>query len=222
MPETGSDPAADDRDLVRRCLAGDEAAWNLLIERYRQRLIDLAMRIVPRAPAQDVVDAVMADVWEGRKLARYEGRSSLATWLGAVTLNAALNARRRITAHARVVGVAGSLPDVPAAASVGVEDALVRILHDAIAALPADARVLMLLYYEQNLTLDQAAALLRRSKSTLSRSLMRARDAIRREADRLARERYRTTLEELRAGADLSLLELDLRAACAFDRDNTE
>jgi RNA polymerase sigma factor (sigma-70 family) len=222
MRATESDPAADDRDLVRRCLAGDEAAWKQLVERYRHRLIDLAMRILPRASAQDVVDAVMADVWECRKLARYEARSSLATWLGAVTLNAALNARRTINAHARVVDVAGSVPDVPAAAAVDVQEALVRILHDAIMALPAETRVLVLMYYEQNLTLDQAAALLRRSKSTLSRSLMRAREAIRREADRLARERYRTTLEELGAGADLSLVELDLRAACALDRDKTE
>jgi len=177
-------------------------------------MIDLATRILPRSSAQDVVDAVVADVWEGRKLARYEGRSSLATWLGAVTLNAALNARRTISAHARIVGAADSVPDLPAAASVEVQDTLARVLHDAIAVLPADTRVLVLMYYEQDLTLDQAAVLLGRSKSTLSRSLMRARDAIRREADRLARERYRTTLDALRAGADLSLLELDLRAAC--------
>ena len=110
-------------------------------------MIDLATRILPRSSAQDVVDAVVADVWEGRKLARYEGRSSLATWLGAVTLNAALNARRTISVNARIVGAADSVPDLPAAASsVEVQDTLARVLHDAIAVLPADTRVLVLMY----------------------------------------------------------------------------
>jgi RNA polymerase sigma-70 factor (ECF subfamily) len=190
---------------------------------HRQGMIDLARRILPAADAADVVDAVIADLWERRKLARFAGRSALATWLGAVTINAALNARRSSFSRSQMTVTAAAAPGVAAPGSVDRDDAsLARTLKDAIAALPPAEKLLVLMYYEQGLTLDQAATLLKRSKSTLSRTLQQARDRIRDEAERLARDRLGTTLAALRAGADLSQLEFDLRATCASGRDRLD
>jgi RNA polymerase sigma-70 factor (ECF subfamily) len=222
MTVTGSD-RADDLALVRRCLGGDEEAWRRLVRLHRQGMIDLARRILPGADAADVVDAVIADVWERRKLARFAGRSALATWLGAVTINAALNAKRSSASRSQTMVTPAAAPDVAASRPVDRDDAsLARTLKDAIAVLPPGAKLLVLMYYEQGLTLDQAATLLKRSKSTLSRALQQARDRIRAEAERLAGERLGTTLAALRAGADLSELDFDLRAACAPGRDRLD
>jgi len=222
MTVTGSD-RADDLALVGRCLGGDEEAWRRLVKLHRQGMIDLARRILPAADAADVVDQVIADIWERRKLARFAGRSALGTWLGAVTINAALNAKRSSGSRSQMRVVTADAPDVAAPGPVDPDDAsLARILRDAIAVLPPEAKLLVLMYYEQGLTLDQAATLLKRSKSTLSRSLQQARDRIRAEADRIAGERFGTTLAALRAGADLSQLEFDLRAACARGRDRVD
>lgn len=223
MTANGPDRGEDDLAVARRCLAGDEAAWTRVVERHRPAMIELAQRIVPEAAALDLVDAVIADVWQRRKLERYEGRSALSTWLGAVTINAALNARRSFDKHALTVSVGGDQPDVPATPSIDADHApLAGILNDAIAALPAESKLLVRMYYEQGLTLDQAAVVLKRSKSTLSRMLLQARGEIRREADRLARERFRTTLDALRAGADLGRLDVDIRTACAPVRDSRD
>ena len=223
MSGSGSDRAEPDLTLVRRCLAGDEDAWRRLIDAHRQRMIDLARRVLPSVAAADVVDGAIADLWERRKLERFEGRSTLATWLGAVAINAALNARRAASGQkARMIPAEG-VADVPAPTSAQDEHApLAEILADAITALPAESKLLVLMYYEQQLTLDQAAALLLRSKSTLSRMLTRARELIVAEAERLSRERLHVGLAALRAGADLSQLDLDLRAACARSRDRLE
>jgi RNA polymerase sigma-70 factor (ECF subfamily) len=222
MTVTGSD-RADDLALVRRCLGGDEEAWRRLVQLHRQGMIDLALRILPGADAADVVDAVIADVWERRKLARFAGRSALATWLGAVTINASLNAKRSSASRSQTMVTTAAVPDVAAPRRVDRDDAsLARTLKDAIAVLPPAAKLLVLMYYEQGLTLDQAATLLKRSKSTLSRALQQARDRIRAEAERLAGERLGTTLTALRAGADLSELDFDLRAACALGRDRLD
>ena len=210
----------DDQELVRRCLAGDEDAWRRLVDAHRPRMIDLARRILP-SNAIDVVDAVIADLWQRRKLEQYEGRSTLKTWLGAVAINAALNARRAAQASGRAA--AGDIPEPRVAPRV--EDdrpALARILTEAIGALPSDDRLLVLMYYEQGVTLDAAAVVFGRSKSTLSRALASARERIAIEADRLAQLRFNVTLAELRAGADLAELDVDLRSACAPVRDEID
>src|ERR1700681_2677475 len=121
MTVTGSD-RADDLALVRRCLSGDEEAWRRLVQLHRQGMIDLAVRILPVADAADVVDAVIADLWERRKLARFAGRSALATWLGAVTINAALNARRSSASRSQMMVTPAVQPDVAAPGSVDRSD----------------------------------------------------------------------------------------------------
>jgi len=102
------------------------------------------------------------------------------------------------------------------------ETDLAEILHDAIGSLPVSLKVLVLMYYEQGLTLDEVSAVVGSSKSNLSRRLQKARDQILAQADRLARERLGTSLGSLRSGVDLSQLELDLRAACAPERNRHE
>ncbi len=199
---------------MSRCLAGEADAWAELVNRHRKGMIDLACRILPAADAEDVVAAVLVDLWERRKLARYEGRSSLGTWLGAVAINAALNARRAAAARpdtspANPLPEAGSPP--PAAAS---PEELRVALHESIAALPVATRAVVLLHYEQQLSLEQIGRLVGLSKSTVSRALQQAREEIRAAADRIARARWGTTLDALRSGVDLGQLDLDLRAAC--------
>jgi len=210
--------SGDDDTLVRRCLDDDPEAWRELVERHRTGMIELARRILPTAAAVDVVDAVIADLWQRRKLARYQGRSSLRTWLGAVVLNASLNARRALPppdpADARFDGPHAAAPAV----STTEERELASILHDAIARLAPELKTIVLLYYEQGLTLDELTVVAGGSKSTLSRTLRHARRQILDNAQQLARDRG-TTLDALRHGIDLGQLDLDLRAACAAARD---
>ena len=79
---------ASDADLVLRLQAGDEAAFVELVERYQGPLLRLARSFVPsRAVAEEVVQ----DVWLGvvRGIERFEGRSSLKTWLFRIMVNRA-------------------------------------------------------------------------------------------------------------------------------------
>ncbi len=221
---SGGAPGRPDEDmaLVRRCLAGDEEAWRRVVDEHRPRMIHLAARVLRASAAADTVDGAIADLWERRKLALYQGRSTLATWLGAVAINAALNALRAAGARGERTVVLERVQDAHAPAAPQSDHAvLAKILTDAIAALPADEKLLVLMHYEQQLTLDDAAVLLGRSKSTLSRALARARERIAGEADRLSRERLKVPLAVLRAGADLGSLDLDLRSACAASGDET-
>lgn len=77
-----------DADLVIRLQAGEESAFVELVERFQVPLLRLAQSFVPsRAVAEEVVQ----DVWLGvvRGVERFEGRSSLKTWLFRIMVNRA-------------------------------------------------------------------------------------------------------------------------------------
>jgi RNA polymerase sigma-70 factor, ECF subfamily len=78
----------DDADLVDRLRAGDESAFVALIALYQQRMMRLAeMTVGSRAVAEEVTQ----DTWLAvvRGVERFEGRSSLKTWLFHILLNRA-------------------------------------------------------------------------------------------------------------------------------------
>jgi RNA polymerase sigma-70 factor (ECF subfamily) len=78
----------DEQRLVDSLRAGDEAAFETLIDRYHTPLLRLAMLYVPsRAVAEEVVQETWLGVLQG--LARFEGRSSLKTWMFRILTNRA-------------------------------------------------------------------------------------------------------------------------------------
>ncbi len=83
-----SAPVDADADLVVRLREGDEAAFAALVKRYHPSLLRLAGTMVPsRAIAEEVVQ----ETWLGvvRGIGKFEGRSSLRTWLFHILVNRA-------------------------------------------------------------------------------------------------------------------------------------
>src|SRR5438552_3516744 len=94
MPEAGdleaqAPPATDaDLHLLERLRAGDEEAFAELVRRYSASLLRVAQLYVSsRAVAEEVVQ----ETWLGvvRGLDRFQGRSSLRTWLFRILTNRA-------------------------------------------------------------------------------------------------------------------------------------
>jgi RNA polymerase sigma-70 factor (ECF subfamily) len=85
---------ADDRALVERLQAGDEAAFVELIRTYQTRLQRLAESVVS---SRSVAEEVVQDPWLAvvRGVERFEGRSTFKTWLFHILLNRARSAAGR-------------------------------------------------------------------------------------------------------------------------------
>jgi RNA polymerase sigma-70 factor (ECF subfamily) len=84
-------PPADEAELIAALRRGDQAAFAKLVDELSPGLLRLAMQHVPsRAVAEEVVQ----DTWVGviNGIDRFEGRSSLKTWIYRILLN---NARTR-------------------------------------------------------------------------------------------------------------------------------
>jgi RNA polymerase sigma-70 factor (ECF subfamily) len=78
----------DDADLLARLRAGDEAAFMALVDRYGPLMLRIALSHTPsRAVAEEVVQEAWLGVLQG--LDRFEGRSSLKTWILRIVANRA-------------------------------------------------------------------------------------------------------------------------------------
>src|SRR5205814_205611 len=90
----------DDAALVDRLRAGDEAAFAELVRLYHPSLLRFA-RLFVSSPA--VAEDVVQETWLGvlRGIGRFEGRSSLKTWIFRILAN---------TAKTRGVREARSIP----------------------------------------------------------------------------------------------------------------
>ena len=151
---------ADDATLVERCLAGEAAAFDLLVERHRRQVYHVCYRFTGNhEDASDLAQDVFLRAF--RALRTFKGRSSFGTWLYRVATNVCLN---RVAAARPPVepidgreheDVRGEQPD----------EAVLRheragTVRAAIARLPRKQRATMILRMYHELPHDQIASIL--------------------------------------------------------------
>jgi RNA polymerase sigma-70 factor (ECF subfamily) len=99
----------DRPEFLARLRRGDDQAYRSLVRRYQGSLIGLAASIIgSQAQAQEVVQDAWLAVFSG--ISRFEGRSSLITWLFSIVLN---RARTRAVREGRMVGLPALMEGTP-------------------------------------------------------------------------------------------------------------
>jgi RNA polymerase sigma-70 factor (ECF subfamily) len=84
---------AEAAELVARAKAGDRAAFDELVRKYRPRVFSLALHLTGQASdADDITQDAFLKAYH--KLPEFEGRSEFFTWIYRITLHRALNAKR--------------------------------------------------------------------------------------------------------------------------------
>jgi RNA polymerase sigma-70 factor, ECF subfamily len=90
----GPDAEQDDERVVARLRSGDEQVFAALVERHSPALLRVALAYVPsRAVAEEVVQETWIAVMRG--IDRFEGRSSLKTWIFRILANVAMRGGSR-------------------------------------------------------------------------------------------------------------------------------
>jgi RNA polymerase sigma-70 factor (ECF subfamily) len=104
MTEATAPPFED--ELLARLRAGDEAAFMALVDRYGPLMLRIALgHVSSRAVAEEVVQEAWLGVLQG--LGRFEGRSSLKTWIMRIVAN---RARTRGERERRTVPMSSLAP----------------------------------------------------------------------------------------------------------------
>ena len=173
MPAVSSpdEDDATDRALLAAHLAGEPNAFDDLVRRHRQRLWAVAVRTLrdPEEAADAVQDACLSAY---RSAASYRGDARVTTWLHRIVVNACLDRARR-----RAVRPTVPLPERPVA---DPRDHLTeRETHleveRALAALPDDQRLALVLVELQGLSVSEAAEVLGVPDGTVKSRCFRGR-----------------------------------------------
>ncbi len=176
----------DDLYLATACAARREAAWSRFMEMYRKTLRDLHQYISPgMESAADLADHTVNDMFlpdrSGQcRIASYDGRSSLVTWLKVIVTNRAINERQLAYNRVRRVEPGHDIPDGSGISSVesGIHSsrygkALAESMQSACRELTNQDRLIILWRYEEGMQLGQIAKLLGVHQSTVTRQIER-------------------------------------------------
>ena len=226
---------ADDLCLIIACESGNETAWNDLVERFSATVRSAARSASSNEDAaEDLAQSIWAELYglrnrkDGKsssKLAYYSGRGSLAGWLRAVVAQLAVDTYRKqsrlvqaeedvdLDRLARETPI-GELQTAVAAAGQNPEHVISNkfaeadmqnALQTAIKELSADDRLLVKLYYFDNLRLHEAGKVLGVHEATASRRLAKAHGELRkRVGEILMSERGWTKAETERSFSEVA------------------
>jgi RNA polymerase sigma-70 factor (ECF subfamily) len=171
-----------DRTLVTQAAAGCRDAFDELVRRYRQRVYNLVRTLTAGdSDAEDLVQDTFVRAY--RAIARFRGDSAFRSWLYRIAINVVHTHldRRRQRHGALVVPVhdADAVDDLPAAGDV--EQTLLRrqVIDRALASLPEDLRVLVVLRDIHGLKYDEIAKVVKTPRGTVESRLFRARQRLR-------------------------------------------
>lgn len=166
-----TEPDVEDRALLQAHLAGDPHAFNQLVRRHRPRMWAVAVRTLgdPEEASDAVQDACLSAY---RSAASFRGDSKVTTWLHRIVVNACLDRVRRKAVRPTV-----ALPDEPMADARDVlaEREVAIAVQQALALLPEDQRVAIVLIDLEGMSVDEAAAVLEVPGGTVKSRCFRGR-----------------------------------------------
>jgi RNA polymerase sigma-70 factor (ECF subfamily) len=172
----------DERQLIERVLAGDAAAERSLYDAHVDRIYRLAYRMTgDETMAADITQDTFIRAFD--RLGGFEGRSSLSTWLHAITVTVALNRLRKVKRLRRRETELDNLP-AGAAAVRPIDQELKIQLHTAIDKLDDNLRLVFVMHDIEGYKHREIAAILNVPEGTSKNRLFRAHQLLREELAR--------------------------------------
>jgi len=183
--------ALPERDLVASCRTGDAEAFARLVRLHEAMVVNLASRLLGNVEeARDVAQDVFLQVY--KRLAAFEGRSSLKTWIYRIAVNQCHNRRRfwhrrrrdRETPLDERQLAGPLLAGLPSTAWSPYDETLrlerARCVQAALLDLCFEHRSVLVLREVEGLSCEEVATALGVPEGTVKSRLSRAREAMRR------------------------------------------
>lgn len=198
----GSEPDTDelqdlsDEEVMVRCARGSEPAFEILVQRYQSRIINLITRFIGDMDrARDIAQEVFIRVYRNRE--RYRKSGKFSTWIFTIAANLAKNEIRRKVRHRRVVSLDeerefGTLGDTLADRGPGPRQTLERrelesMILRAVEELPERYRMALVLRDIEGLSYEEVSNVLGIPGGTVRSRINRARLMVKEKLESLVR-----------------------------------
>jgi RNA polymerase sigma-70 factor (ECF subfamily) len=171
----------NDLDLVDRFKAGEEAAFNALVDRYMKKIFNVAYRITKnQADAEEITQETFVKAF--RRIETFRQQSSFYTWIYRIAINLSLNLIRK---KGRQTYEFNELQEESRVNPVQL-DTLIREQRDkrlesAIALLPEKQRKTLILRIYEGLSTRETANIMSCSEGTVKANLFFAIKTLRKE-----------------------------------------
>ena len=180
---SGLQPELSQRTVIAKAAAGDHAAFDQLVAVHQDRIARLVHRLLGwPSDVDDVVQDVFVDAL--RNLRRFDGRSSILTWLTRLTINRCRTHQRKqwlrlsfLRRRRDELCAAGSVSAPDTSDSLSAEETIHEV-HSAIRQLPQRDREMIVLRYQEELPIEEIAKTLSLSRSAADVRLTRARQRL--------------------------------------------
>ncbi len=179
-----------DADIMLRVKAGDDAAFDYLVEKYRRPIVSFMHRMA-RNPgvAEELAQEVFLRVYRGRQ--GYEASAKFSTWLYRIATNLAVNYARDSRHERPEQSVSLDEPDPDTGLMVDLPDSSPNVEQDIlrrerlaairrhVQELPERQRMAVIMHKYQGLDYRQIAQVLKLSESATKSLLFRAYETLR-------------------------------------------
>jgi RNA polymerase sigma-70 factor (ECF subfamily) len=191
VPQVPSGASApNDAEIMLRVKAGDDAAFDFLVQKFRRQLIGFMYRMTHSQPiAEELAQEVFLRVYRSRE--SYSAEAKFTTWMYRIATNLALNHLRDTKTERTEVSVSldepdedtGRTPDVADHGMTAEEDLLRRerlaAIRKQVEALPERQRVAVLMHKYQGMDYKEISKVLKLSESATKSLLFRAYETLR-------------------------------------------
>ncbi len=185
----GAEPYTD-AEIMLRVKAGDQSAFDYLVQKYRRPLVSFMYRMAhSTAAAEDLAQEVFLRVYRSR--ATYEASAKFTTWLYRIATNLAVN-HARDTRHERPeVTVSLDEPDEETGTTMDVADTTItaeesllrrermQAIRSKVESLPERQRLAVIMHKYQQMDYKQISEVLKLSESATKSLLFRAYETLR-------------------------------------------
>ncbi|SPP31721.1 ECF RNA polymerase sigma-E factor [Arsenophonus endosymbiont of Aleurodicus floccissimus] len=175
-----------DKVLVERVQKGDKKAFNLLVIRYRNKVVSLVSRYVPQGDVPDVAQEAFIKAY--RAISSFRGESAFYTWLYRISVNTAKNylisqGRRPPSNDLDVVNAenfeaSNALKEISNPENLMLSEELRKVVFRTIESLPEDLRLAITLRELDGLSYEEIALIMDCPVGTVRSRIFRAREAI--------------------------------------------
>lgn len=165
-----------DEQLMYATARSDAAAFQMLLNRYSQRVFGLAWRLcADKTEAEDLTQEVFFKVW--RNAGAWRPQAKLETWLYRILYNLFIDGRRRVKIQTELLSDDIRSDDDTPEQSL-VKKRMEQEIAAALNSLPDRQKEALILCYYQGLKAKEAAEILSVSQGALESLLFRARQTL--------------------------------------------